>query len=634
MNENEKNITSIQAKKAKIRERYKGVDPDQLEIIPARRQTDVFDDEIYKRVAVYARVSTDDPRQTSSYELQKNYYTDMVSRHSNWDLVDIYADEGISGTSLKKRDHFNRMIADCKAGKIDLIVTKSVSRFARNIVDCISVVRMLSAMTPPVEVFFETEHINTLNDKTEMSLAFTATLAQEESHTKSTIMNASIEMRFSHGIFLTPPLLGYDRDEEGNLVINEDEAQTVRLIFFMYLYGYTCTQIAATLTQLGRTTKKGNTNWSAASILGVLKNERHCGDLVSRKTYTPSYLDHKSRKNRGERTQVRSRDHHEAIISRDDFIAVQRLISNAKYGNKGILPQLNVMKEGALRGFVSINPRWGAFTENDYFEASASAYTDDSSMESEIRPIEAQGGSFDLRGFEIARSQFFNTAGRLCVTITNDSVLFSTECIRKFGETMFVELLIHPSEHLLAVRPSTKETRNSVRWANLSEVGTYHPRIVRGAAFGKTLYGLFGWTDGCKYRVRGVYRQRDKEKLLVFDMRETEVFIPKAVLAPEVSEISEEVSFVDGVSESALDERRNVIAYPTAWATNFGTGFYRHAQARELATLEAKTAWKSMEEAQPYTEKMDIQVTAPEMVVQNIHQIISDMKQEVGGVDA
>ena len=353
MNEKEKNITSIQAKKAKIRERYKGVDPDQLEIIPARRQTDVFDDEIYKRVAVYARVSTDDPRQTSSYELQKNYYTDMVSRHSNWDLVDIYADEGISGTSLKKRDSFNRMIADWKAGKIDLIVTKSVSRFARNIVDCISIVRMLSAMTPPVEVFFETEHINTLNDKTEMSLAFTATLAQEESHTKSTIMNASIEMRFSHGIFLTPPLLGYDRDEEGNLVINEDEAQTVRLIFFMYLYGYTCTQIAATLTQLGRTTKKGNTNWSAASILGVLKNERHCGDLVSRKTYTPSYLDHKSRKNRGERTQVRSRDHHEAIISRDDFIAVQRLISNAKYGNKGILPQLNVMKEGALRGFVN-----------------------------------------------------------------------------------------------------------------------------------------------------------------------------------------------------------------------------------------------------------------------------------------
>ena len=634
MNDNEKNMTSIQARKAKIRERYKGVDPDMLEIIPARRQSDVFDDEIYKRVAVYARVSTDDPRQTSSYELQKNYYTDMVGRHPNWDLVDIYADEGISGTSLKKRDSFNRMISDCKAGKIDLIVTKSVSRFARNIVDCISIVRMLSAMTPPIEVFFETEHINTLNDKTEMSLAFTATLAQEESHTKSSFMNQSIEMRFSHGIFLTPPLLGYDRNEEGNLVINEDEAQTVRLIFFMYLYGYTCTQIAQTLTQLGRKTKKGNTSWSAQSILGVLKNERHCGDLLSRKTYTPNYLDHKSRKNRGERTQVRTRDHHEAIVSRDDFIAVQRLISNAKYGNKGILPQLNVIKDGALRGFVSINPRWGAFTEDDYFEASASAFPDDTPTVSEFKSVEAQEGAFDLRGFEIARAQFFNTAGRLCVTLTDDCVQFSTECIRKFGKTMYVELLVHPSEHLFAVRPSTKETRNSVRWANISEIGVYHPRPVRGAAFGKTLFSLFGWTTDCKYRVRGVYRQRDKEKLLVFDMRETEVFIPKAVLEPEVGEISDEVSFVDGVRESTLEERRNVIAYPSAWAANFGPGFYRHAQARELATLEAENVWKSTEEAQPYTEKMDIQVTAPELVVQNIHQIISDMKQEVGDVDA
>jgi len=634
MNENEKNMTSIQARKARIRERYKGVDPDRLEIIPAKRQTDVFDDEIYKRVAVYARVSTDDPRQTSSYELQKNYYTDMVSRHPNWDLVDIYADEGISGTSLKKRDSFNRMITDCKAGKIDLIVTKSVSRFARNIVDCISIVRMLSAMNPPVEVFFETEHINTLNDKTEMSLAFTATLAQEESHTKSTIMNASIEMRFSHGIFLTPPLLGYDRNEEGNLVINEEEAQTVRLIFFMYLYGYTCTQIANTLSQLGRRTKKGNTSWNPQSILGILKNERHCGDLVSRKTYTPSYLDHKSRKNRGERTQVKTKDHHEAIISRDDFIAVQRLISNAKYGNKGILPQLNVVKDGALRGFVSINPRWGAFTAEDYFEASASAFQHDEPIICEIQEIEVQEGQFDLRGFEIARSQFFNTAQRLSVTLTDHSLMFSTECVRKFAKNPYVELLVHPSEHLLAVRPCKKDTRNAVRWSTLSEFGVAHPREVRGTAFGKTLYSIFGWTAACKYRVRGVYRQKDKEQLLIFDMRETEVFVPTAVLEPEVSEMSECVDFVDGVRASSLEERRNVIAYPTAWAGNFGTNFYRHAQARELAALEAEEAWKSTEEAQPYTDKADIKVTTPDMVAQNIKEIISGMKQEVGEIDA
>ena len=248
------------------------------------------------------------------------------------------------------------MIADCHAGKIDLIVTKSVSRFARNVLDCIGQVRELAALHPPIGVFFETENIYTLNSNSEMSLSFISTLAQEESHTKSEIMNSSIEMRFKRGIFLTPPLLGYDQDEDGNLIINEEEAKTVRLIFFMYLYGYTCQEIADQLTTLGRKTKKGNTVWSHGSVLGILQNERHCGDVLARKTWTPSYLDHKSKKNRQDRNQYRKRDHHEPIISRDDFIAVQRLISNAKYGNKGILPELTVISNGILRGFVSINP--------------------------------------------------------------------------------------------------------------------------------------------------------------------------------------------------------------------------------------------------------------------------------------
>lgn len=170
-------------------------------------------------------------------------------------------------------------------------------------------------------------------------------------------MNASIEMRFSHGIVLTPVLLGYDHDEDGELVINEEEAKIVRLIFFMYLYGYTCQQIAETLTKLGYVTKRGRAVWSPATILQHLRNERYCGDVLTRKTYTPSYLNHKSKKNYGDRTQHRWKNHHEAIISMDDFIAVQHLIDNAKYGNRGILPELQVIREGALKGFVSVNPR-------------------------------------------------------------------------------------------------------------------------------------------------------------------------------------------------------------------------------------------------------------------------------------
>ena len=175
--------------KQKIRQRYKGIALDEIEKIPAIEEKDIFDDDSYKRVGVYARVSTDDPRQTSSFELQRNHYTDLIDRRPGWHLHRIYADEGISGTSLKHRDAFLEMIEDCRQHKIDLIVTKSVSRFARNIYDCIGYVRMLADLKPPVGVLFETENIYTLKEGSEMALSFIATLAQEESHTKSSSMN-------------------------------------------------------------------------------------------------------------------------------------------------------------------------------------------------------------------------------------------------------------------------------------------------------------------------------------------------------------------------------------------------------------------------------------------------------------
>lgn len=246
----ETSISNVDLQKLRIRSRYQGIDPELLEVIPAKPTENLYDDNVHRRVAVYARVSTDDPRQTSSYELQKNYYEDYVGHYPNWELVKIYADEGISGTSLRHRTSFNQMINDCMAGKIDMIITKSVSRFARNIVDCIGIVNKLRQQIPSVGVLFENEQIFTLNPQYEMSLSFLAAMAQEESHVKSSSMNASYEMRFSHGIFMTPPLLGYDQDEDGNLIINEEEAKTVRLIFFMYLYGYSTKQIADQLPEL------------------------------------------------------------------------------------------------------------------------------------------------------------------------------------------------------------------------------------------------------------------------------------------------------------------------------------------------------------------------------------------------
>ncbi len=363
----------VAEQKARVRRRvYAEIDPDNYEFIPAKKQIDYYDNDVPQRVAIYVRVSTDNIMQTSSYELQKKYYEDFVDHHPNWTLVEIYADEGISGTSLARRDMFNKMISDCRAEKIDIIITKSVSRFSRNVVDCISIVRMLSELTHPVGVFFESECIFSLKDDSQMALSFQATMAQEESHIRSRSMESSLKMRLDGGLPLTPKLLGYSHDADGRLVINPSEESTVRLIFYMYLYGYSTSDIANALTDLGKKTYLGNVKWTPGSIVQVLRNERHCGDVVTRKTFTPNYLNHKSRKNRGDRPQSIYRNHHAAIISRDDYIAVQRLLDNAKYGNKSILPELRVIDSGLLKGFIIINPRWAGFKLADYYQAAAS----------------------------------------------------------------------------------------------------------------------------------------------------------------------------------------------------------------------------------------------------------------------
>lgn len=595
--------------KERIRQKYKGIDADKLDVIPALPAASLDDDSKMQRVAVYARVSTDDPRQTSSYELQKNHYEDVVKHHPGWKLINIYADEGISGTSLKHRDAFVQMIADCEAGKIDLILTKSVSRFARNILDCIGYARQLAAMQPPIGIFFETERIYTLNSNSEMSLSFIATLAQEESHTKSEIMNASIEMRFRRGIFLTPVLLGYDHDEDGNLIVNEDEAQTVRLIFFMYLYGFSTQQIADTLTELKRPSKKGNILWSSSSILQILQNERHCGDVLARKTWTPSYLDHKSKKNRQDRNQYRQKEHHEAIISRDDFIAVQRLIANAKYGNKGFLPELKVITSGILKGFVSVNPRWAGFKVSDYIDASESAYDPGESLSPSS--YEAQDGDFDLRDFQIVRGQFFDTARKVSMTFSSNKITFSTEAIHKL-DSHYIEILVNPKLMILAVRADKKEGKNAVQWRKVKEEANI-PRIINGTAFIPTLFKLFSWKTDYRYRITGTLKQNTSESVLLFDISEPEVFISSEAL-PETTATS------------------NVVAYPEQWASSFGNNYYEQSQKNNIATNNIEK-WGVHNDGDVYASEAPENLTSKTELSTNIQTLITTMKQEANTND-
>lgn len=606
--------------KQKIRDRYKGVSEDVLDVIPASPQEDFYKSEERKRVAVYARVSTDDPNQTSSYELQKNHYEDLVNSRPNWELVDIYADEGISGTSLQHRDNFVRMINDCRDGKIDLIVTKSVSRFARNIIDCIGYVRQLKAANPPIGVFFETENIFTLNENSEMSLSFIATLAQEESHTKSEIMNASIEMRFKRGIFLTPVLLGYDHDENGNLVINEDEARTVKLIFFSYLYGYSAQQIADALTELGRRTKRGNQTWSAGSVIGILTNERYCGDVLARKTFTPNYLNHKSKKNNHNRNQYRFKKHHEAIITREDFFAVQKMLRNARYGNKGYFPEMHVINDGILKGYVSVHPKWAGFTEEDYYTASDSINTDLSCISSKAIEVKVNKGDLDLSGYELVRSEFMTGFGQLSVTITPTSMCFNRASIEKMPLYNKIELWVLPNEHLFAVKKAPANSRYALGWSK-KESEHLMPKLISGSAFLPTLYSLFGWRKDANYKITGTLHRAGDEAVIIYDAHNAVLLITQDAIEPVSS------SEILGTDDKKAKKRtKRIKAYPAKWADSFGESYYKSKALSDSAAQDQ--GWIAETSGSIYRLDAD-GVTTQKEAAEQIKTILS----QIGGND-
>ena len=612
-------------RKERVRRRINTkVDPENYEFIPAKKPIDYYDNDIRQRVAVYARVSTDNVQQTSSYELQKKYYEDFVVHHPNWTLVKIYADEGISGTSLAHRDEFNSMIADCRSGKIDMIITKSVSRFARNVVDCISMVRMLAELPSPVGVFFESECIFSLKDDSQMALSFQATMAQEESHIRSRSMETSLRMRLDGGLPLTPKLLGYSHDADGNLVVNPDEAPTVKLIFYMYLYGYSTSDIAAAHTELGRKTYLGNVKWTSNSIVQVLRNERHCGDVLTRKTFTPNYLNHKARKNRGDRPQSLYRNHHEGIVSRDDFIAVQHLLNNSKYGNRSILPELRVIDSGLLRGFVTINPRWAGFKPADYYQASASIHPPDEQQADASLPssITLVPGDFDMRGFEIARSEFFDNYHRPYVLFQDKRIKFSTTCVRSFGKDNHVELLVNPVEMKFAVRTAAKSSRNAVVFSKLSD-GKYQPRDIAGAAYVETLFQLFGWSPDLKYRIAGALFQTETESAYIFDVNDAEAFIKSYLLSGSKS--TEQAK--EPVQPLSVSGKR-VRAVPEEWIGSFGKQYYLHQQSFPPVCDQSEEDWKIRMEGQLYETGQKLRVTGFDVLRDYICQELGQYGKE------
>lgn len=297
-------------------------------VIPAKRQVGntarMRDNEKPKlRVAAYCRVSTDSDEQATSYEAQVEHYTEFIQKNPEWEFAGIYADDGISGTNTKNRDEFNRMIEECEAGNIDMIITKSISRFARNTLDCLKYIRQLKEKNIPV--FFEKEAINTMDAKGEVLITIMASLAQQESQSLSQNVKLGLQFRYQNGQVQVNHnhFLGYTKDADGNLIIDPEQAEVVKRIYREYLEGSSMDKIAAGLEKDGILTGAGKTKWWASTVKKILTNEKYIGDALLQKTYTTDFLNKTRVKNNGIVPQYYVEGNHEAIIPKDIFLRVQ-----------------------------------------------------------------------------------------------------------------------------------------------------------------------------------------------------------------------------------------------------------------------------------------------------------------------
>ena len=277
------------------------------------------------RVAAYCRVSTLIEQQESSYEAQVQYYTEKIKSNPNWKLAGIYADDGKSATSTRKRSDFQSMIDDCMAGKIDMVITKSISRFARNTVDCISWVRKLKEKN--VAVYFEKENLNTLDDSTEMILTILSSQAQEESRAISTNVKWGYARKFEKGESTRQRSYGFRKAPTGEMCIVEEEAAVIRNMARWFLDGDSLERIKHRLEDAGIETTTGKKTWSTGTIYNILINEKIMGDVLLQKTFTADYLTKRRVKNSGQQKQYYVKNHHEAVIPKTVYYKIQEEIA-------------------------------------------------------------------------------------------------------------------------------------------------------------------------------------------------------------------------------------------------------------------------------------------------------------------
>ena len=340
-------------------------------IMPERKEY-AFQEAPKVRVAAYCRVSTAEEAQVGSFEMQVQHFQSVIENNPNYELVKIYTDEGISGTSVDKRKGFREMIEDAVAGKIDLILTKSISRFGRNIVDILTTLRMLSDLNPPVAVNFESEGINTSDGRNKLVISILSALAELESQQKSIAIKEGIRYRMQEGLykFSVKNTIGYYRDYSGRLKVEPAEAEIVRYIFDSFLEGASPQQIATSLTKQGIRSPMGMEHWLSNTIRNILRNEKYCGDVLYQKTYSKDYLSHKTVKNRDVLPQWYWENNHPAIIKREQWNKAQELLNAGRF-HRGRQPlrampkkfTVAKVKSGALCGYFLVDMSW---TKEEY----------------------------------------------------------------------------------------------------------------------------------------------------------------------------------------------------------------------------------------------------------------------------
>ena len=607
-------LTNAQ-KQNRVRQRITqaSIDPDKYEYFPAKEQNDHVKADQFQRVAIYARVSTDNPMQTTSFELQQKYYEELVAQHPQWVLVKIYADEGKSGTTMQHRDSFNEMLADAAAGKIDLIIVKNISRFARNVVDFLRVLRKLAEKN--IGVWFESEALYSMNYDHLLTLSFQAQMAEQESRIRSRSMETSLRMRLDHGLPLTPELLGFMKNEEGKLVINPETYKIPKLMFYMYLYGYSAQQIADTLTKLSKRTYLGNLKWTASGVTASMRNERYCGDVLTRKRFTKfaaDVHDQKSFKNRGEKPQSHYLDDHEAIIDRNDFLAVQRIMDNAKFGGTSLLPELQVIPDGLLKGFVIVHPKWGSFTMEDYIAACKSV--DDDPVDE--NRMEVAEGSFDLSGYEVADFKLFSDQRVPAIMLHKDSIAFNVAGIREMNlKDNYVELLVHPLRKEIAVRPTAKDNRCAIQWANGPQ-GYRHSRPVSAKAYIQTLYQIFGWDQDNNYRLYGRVYRDGQDAACIFAGTNASVYIK-----------NNEVTVEDATGQNISRQGRRIRGVVGDFGHGVGNEYYVEKSMTELRNL-TRQEWQTRLAGQMVSTGKELQVTPYEELRSFIQEELGELFEE------